>query len=90
MMTDRLLFARALNDAETALAIQEGQQVLVGVAILYRWEHRVQYRYDRVMDTELTFRWVWWQYGDLDEFINTRGWERPPARIESRLQIERK
>jgi hypothetical protein len=88
MEIDRLLFARAINDVETALAIQQGNQVLVGVAILVGWTTSIRFS-EYSMKTQLEFHWVWWQYGDLDDFMSTRGWERPPA-IESRLQIENK
>jgi hypothetical protein len=87
---DRLLFARAINDVETALAIQQCDQVLVGVAILAGWTSSIRFGAYGGMKTQLDFHWVWWQYGDLDDFMSTRGWERPPAQIESRLQIEHK
>jgi hypothetical protein len=85
---NRLLFAKAINDVETALAIQQGDQVLVGVAILVGWTTSLSFRVYDSMKTQLDFHWVWWRYGDLDDFMSTRGWERPPAQIESRLQIE--
>jgi hypothetical protein len=87
MVTDRLLFARAINDSETALAIQQDNQVLVGVAILVGWTNSIHFSLYNSMKTQLDFYWVWWRYGDLDDFMSTRGWERPPQ-IESRLQIE--
>lgn len=89
----RLLYARALNDAETAIVIDNGGQLLGGVAIMtemmqtYTYPNRFHERYRDQM--ELRFVWVWNQVVSSTEwFERERAWERPPKQISNVKMIE--
>lgn len=98
----RVLFAKALDGARTAIVIDTGAgQLLGGIAFLtdlkmnYGWRCDVgqsgaSYAHRTGQDAmELRFIWEWHKVVDsADAFADSRGWERPPEQISNTKMLE--
>lgn len=98
----RILFARALDGARTAIVIDTGMgQLLGGVVFLtdfkmdYGWKSEVGrsgslYAQRTGQDTmQLRFVWEWHKVVDsADAFADARGWEHPPEQISQTKMLE--